>query len=710
MDQIFGYIERITFQNTENGFTVARLKQPRKNELTTIVGKLPQLHPGESVRLLGSWKTNPTHGIQFDVAECEIEEPSDVVGIQKYLESGMIKGIGPIYAKRIVKRFGEKTLEVIDQHPNRLSNIEGIGKKRLEQIKRCWGEHKAIREVMIFLQKNGVTPAYAQKVFKVYGEETVERLQENPYTLALHIPGIGFKSADTIASRMGFPKDGTARIDAGIDYVLSELSAQGHTCYPKEEFVEKAEQMLEVSLEERLKAALNEDRVIEREGMIYSKKLWIAERGVESQVKRLLQGQSLIRDVKTDKAIEWVEEQLDISLAEAQKQAVITSLTEKFHIITGGPGTGKSTITNAILTITERLTGNIILAAPTGRAAKRMNEITKRPASTIHLLLQYDFKRGRFKKDLQDPLSTDLIIVDEASMIDTTLMYHLLKAIPSHARVIFVGDVNQLPSVGPGSVLNDLIESKKIGTTRLTKIYRQAKHSRIITNAHLINAGEFPELSTDKESDFFFIKAEEPEEVVQKIVHLVCKRLRGKFHPFDEIQVLAPMKRGGCGIDLLNRTLQEKLNPQKEELLSSGTRFCVGDKVMQIRNNYTKEVFNGDIGRLVKIDRENQEVLIKYEEKIVSYTIHELDEVVLAYATSIHKYQGSEAPCVIIPVHPSHFMMLKRNLLYTGVTRGKKLVILVGTGKAIGMAVSQDDAKKRHTGLFTSEALHSSLP
>ncbi len=706
MDQIFGYIERITYQNQENGFTVARLKQPRKNELTTIVGPLAGVGAGVSVRLLGDWKTSPSHGVQFEVKECQIEEPSDVVGIQKYLESGMIRGIGPVYAKRIVKRFGEKTLEVIDKTPHRLANVEGIGEKRLEQIKQCWQEHKSIREVMVFLQRYSVSPAYAHKIYKIYGDETTERLKENPYTLAQHIPGISFRTADTIAFKMGFPKDGEQRIDSGIDFVLSELAAEGHTCHPKSGLIEKAQQMLEVDISERLKVALTEERIMQRDDYIWSKKLWISERGIERELERLQNGQSLLRDVKVDKAINWVEKKLNLTLADLQKQAVISSLQEKLHIITGGPGTGKSTITNAILTITERLTPKIILAAPTGRAAKRMSEITGHPASTIHLLLKYDFKKGRFTKDRNDPLNCDLIIIDEVSMIDTTLMYHLLKAIPTHARVILVGDVNQLPSVGPGTVLQDLIKSKTIAVTTLSKIYRQAASSKIITNAHLINEGEFPDLTIDKDGDFFFIKAEEAEEVTQTIVDLVCKRLRTRFHPFDEIQVLAPMKRGGCGIDTLNTSLQEKLNPQKDFLMSSGTRFSPGDKVMQIRNNYTKEVFNGDIGRLLKIDRDQQEILVKFDQKIVAYTFLELSELVLAYATSIHKYQGSESPCIIIPIHSSHFMMLKRNLLYTGVTRGKKLVVLVGTAKAIGIAISNNDAQTRETGLLRHQSSH----
>jgi len=713
MDQIFGYVERITFANPENGFTVARLKQPRKSELTTIVGAMPGLTAGESVRLLGEWKTNPTHGLQFAVTECHIETPSDVVGIQKYLESGMVRGIGPIYAKRIVKMFGEKTLDVIDQTPDCLLEVNGIGEKRVEKIKRCWKEQKAIRSVMLFLQKYGVSPAFAQKLYKLYGDETVARLQENPYTLAREIRGIGFKSADKIAENLGFPKDATQRIDSGIEYTLLELADGGHTCYPMAELCVKAEEMLGVDVRGRIHALEQEERIVIEDETVWMKRLWLCEKGIVRELNRLIQGHSRLRKVDTKKAVDWVEERLNIELATNQKEAVKKSLEDKFHIITGGPGTGKSTITNAILTITERLSRQIILAAPTGRAAKRMSEITKRGASTIHSLLQFDFSAKGFKRNKENPLICDLIVIDEASMIDTSLMYSLLKAIPDHARVLLVGDVHQLPSVGPGNVLKDMIDSAAVPVTELTEIFRQAAGSRIITNAHKINSGEFPDLSIEKKSDFFFLKGEEPEEALEKMVMLVSERLPKfyRLNAIDDIQVLAPMKRGVIGTENLNRTLQQVLNPQEDVILQGGYRFGMGDKVMQIRNDYNKEVYNGDIGRIAKIDREEQELTVNFDGRPVVYPFFDLDELVLAYATSVHKYQGSECPCVVIPVHTTHFMMLHRNLLYTAVTRGKRLVVLVGTGKAIAIAVSNNDAIKRHTGLKKSltTILNSSL-
>lgn len=701
MEQVFGYIERITFYNQENGFTVARLKMPKKSDLVTVVGVMPAVQPGESVRLQGGWKINTSHGMQFEVKECTVETPQDVAGIQKYLESGMVKGIGPIYAERIVKMFGKKTLEVIDQAPDLLLEVDGIGDKRVDKIKRCWGDQKAIREVMIFLQKYGVSPTFAQKIYKTYGEHTLEQIQQNPYALARDIRGIGFKSADAIAEKLGMPRDATQRIDSGIEYVLQELSEEGNTCYPLEELCKKSNEMLGISVEGRIDALVGEQRIVKEDGYVWIKGLWLCENGIARELKRLREGKCRLRAVDEEKAVAWAEERLHIELATQQKEAVKCSLHDKVHIITGGPGTGKSTITKAILAITQQLTRGVILAAPTGRAAKRMSEITRHDASTIHSLLQYDFTAKGFKRNRENPLQCDLIIIDEASMIDTSLMYHLLKAIPDHARVLLVGDINQLPSVGPGNVLKDLIASQKVAVTELTEIFRQAAGSRIITNAHKINKGEFPDLATGPHSDFFFLKAEEPADVLKHIVSLVSQRLPKSYrlNPIEDIQVLAPMKRGVIGTENLNQVLQQALNPQEDVLFYGGQRFGASDKVMQIRNDYNKEVSNGDIGRIKKIDREEEELTVTFDKRDVIYPFFELDSLVLAYATSVHKFQGSECPCVVIPVHTSHFMMLHRNLLYTAVTRGKRLVVLVGMGKAIGIAVSNDDVKKRHTGL-----------
>ncbi|MBA3958686.1 MAG: ATP-dependent RecD-like DNA helicase [Parachlamydiaceae bacterium] len=721
MDTIFGHVERITFQNSENGYTIAQLQETNKKNLTCIVGMLPAIKPGESVRCFGSWKQHLIHGNQFEVSECRIEAPSDIVGIKKYLGSGLIKGIGPTYAKRIVEKFGVETLVVIDQYPERLTEIEGLGTKRIDMIKSCWSDQKSIRDVMIFLQSYSVTPAYAQKIFKAYGNQSIQKVKENPFGLARDIHGIGFKIADTIAQSLGIAKNAPQRIDAGIEYVLSELAGDGHVCYPVLKFIEEAEKILEAEksiIEERIEVLRKEQRV-ERfpllhkgtEGdFIWIRSLFAAETGIARELMRLKKASSNLRSIDTEKALEWVQKTLNITLATNQQAAVAHTIVDKVHIITGGPGTGKSTITNAILTITAKLTDKIILAAPTGRAAKRMCEITKRQASTIHSLLEFDFKQARFKRNRENPLDCDLIIVDESSMIDTYLMYSLLKAIPSDARVVFVGDINQLPSVGPGNVLRDIIASRVVPVTMLNEIFRQAAGSRIVTNAHKINQGILPEIQNDPDSDFFFIYAETPDDVLQQITSLVTQRLPKKYKldPFNEIQVLAPMKRGIVGIDNLNVVLQGMLNPSKESLFHMGRKFAVGDKVMQIRNNYQREVYNGDIGRVIEINQADQIVTVLMDDKPIIYEFSHLDELVLSYAVSIHKYQGSECPCVVIPVHTTHYMLLTRNLFYTGVTRGKKLVILVGTQRALQIAVSNDDVRQRYTGL--KEALMSYRP
>jgi exodeoxyribonuclease V alpha subunit len=565
---------------------------------------------------------------------------------------------------------------------------------------------------MIFLQSHGVTPALAQKIYRSYGDKSISKLKENPFYLARDIFGIGFKTADTIAEKMGFGPDSTMRIDSGIEYVLSQLANDGHVCYPQAELIVEVEKVLEVpsnQIEPRLNFLQRDDRIEiknildggEKKPFVWIKPLFLAEIGISRELRRLSRGKSQLREIDTDKAVAWVQDKLAIELAANQKQAVAQAVSGKVHIITGGPGTGKSTITKAILSINEKLTSKIFLAAPTGRAAKRMTEITGKKASTIHSLLEFNFKGGGFKKNRETPLDCDLIIVDEASMIDTYLMYSLLKALPDHARVIFVGDINQLPSVGPGNVLRDMIASRYISVTTLNEIFRQAAGSDIIKNAHRINQGNFPNLHNGQDSDFFFMECLENEDVLNAIVKLVAQRLPNKygFNPLNDIQVLTPMKRGAIGTENLNTVLQEALNKKDSAIQRGGHKFQEGDKVMQIRNDYKKEVFNGDVGYIKEVDNGEQVVHVKFDERMISYDFSELDELVLAYAVSVHKFQGSECPCVIMPVHTSHYMMLHRNLLYTGITRGKKLVVLVGTKKAIFLAVQNDEVKKRYTSL-----------
>lgn len=712
METIFGYIERITFQHPENGFTVAKLQESKKYDLTVLVGDMPSLQVGETVRCEGWWHNDSKHGLQFKVKTYDVQRPATVNGIKKYLGSGLIKGIGPVFAERIVKYYGEKTLDVIDESPDELILISGIGEKRVNQIKKCWAEQKSIREVMIFLQKYGVSPTFAQKIFKTYRDESIAKIEENPYQLARDIYGIGFKTADGLADKMGIEKTSERRVDAGIEFALSELSGDGHTCVPVDVFLDKAAELLEVEkplVESRLLVSKEEARVVieplpTAEGdkaFVWLKTFHVSELGIARELERLLNGVATLRSIDTAQAVTWGEAQLGIELAENQKKAVANSLGEKVHIITGGPGTGKSTITNVILTVSRKLTDKILLAAPTGRAAKRMSEITGMEAKTLHSLLQFDFKVGGFKHNRENPLEVNLIIVDEASMIDTVLMYSFLKALPDNCRLILVGDVDQLPSVGPGNVLNDLIDSGRIPTTRLTEIFRQAANSKIITNAHRINQGLFPNLENDPNGDFFFSKEEDTEQLAELICSLVTTRLpkRYGFNAFDDIQVLSPMKRGAIGTHRLNQLLQARLNPSDEPLVKGGSAFHLKDKVMQIRNNYNKEVYNGDVGRIIKIDRVDQEVLIRFDDREVVYDFTEMDEVVLAYAVSVHKYQGSECPCVVMPIHTSHYSLLFKNLLYTGITRGKKMVVLLGSTKAIYIALQNDQTTARWTGL-----------
>lgn len=704
MEELHGFIEGIVFTEGERGFTVAKLKEPKKKELTWIVGIMPSLQPGETIRCQGVWKHHPEHGQQFEVKSFDLEAPSDLLGIQKYLESGMIKGIGPIYAERIVNRFGLETLAIIDDKPDRLLEVSGIGLKRVEKIKTCWQEQRSIRDVMIFLRGHGVSPSFAQKIYKAYGDKSIEKVKTNPYRLAQEIFGIGFKTADAIAQGIGIPIDSPARIDSGIAHTLWELSNEGHVCYPQGELIPAIQEILQVPLtkvQERLDQLILAGEVVKEKDLIWVKPLYLAELGIARELARLLHSVCRIRPVHVEKAILWVEQLLKIELAPEQKTAVGMGVKDKVLIVTGGPGTGKSTITRAILSVTEKIAPHILLAAPTGRAAKRMSEITGKKASTIHSLLEMDFQAGGFKRNRQNPLGCDLLIVDEASMIDTQLMHHLLKAVPNEARLILIGDIDQLPSVGPGNVLKDLIQSHKIPVIQLKKIFRQAAGSRIVTNAHLINEGKFPDISYHPKSDFRFIAAEEPEEVLKVILDLVKTELPRsyRFHRFDEIQVLSPMKRGQIGIENLNVLMQQNLNPCPTPLFRMGRCLHAGDKVIQLRNNYEKEVYNGDIGKIIEIDLSEQSLKVAFDGRVVSYEFLELDELTLAYAVSIHKYQGSECPCVIIPIHTSHFKMLYRNLLYTGLTRGKKLVILVGSKKALAIAVKNEEVLKRHTGL-----------
>lgn len=712
-DQLSGYIERIVYKEPEKGFTVARLQEKGKKELTTVVGYLPSVQEGESISCSGVWKFHSHYGRQFEVTDVTIESPTDLVGVRKYLESGLIKGIGPIYAQKIIDKFQEDTLKIIDETPHRLLEVPGIGEKRIEQVKDCWQEQKSIRQVMIFLQSHNVSTGYAQKIYKRYQNNAIEKVKANPYALAKEISGIGFKSADKIAASLGYDKNSPKRISAGLEYLLWELTSEGHTCYPQDLLIEKAEEALEVSkdaVEQSISSMLAKRELIQEEqssqNFLWLQTFYTYEKTIAEEIHRLQSAAIAFREIQEEKAISWVEELLGIHFADKQKDALIAAIQQKVHIITGGPGTGKSTITQGILTILEKVTPNILLCAPTGRAAKRLNEITRKKAHTIHSLLEFDFQTGAFKKNHNNPLECDLIIIDESSMIDTYLLYSLLLALPDSAKVLFIGDIDQLPSVGPGHILKDLIFSDVISVTRLDEIFRQAKGSNITVNAHKINHGEFPILTQKPFSDFHFYDVQTPEEIITKIIDLVQTDLPKRLHldPIKDIQILSPMRKGLIGTIHLNQLLQQSLNPSDMPFHIEGKTYHIHDKVIQLKNDYNKKVYNGDIGKIEQIHKTDQIMVINFEGQQVEYEFSELDQIALAYAISVHKYQGSESKAIVMPIHTSHFILLYRNLLYTAVTRGKKFVGLIGTKKAVAIAVKNEKMIQRYTGL--QKALH----
>ncbi len=713
-----GQIERITYSNEENGFTIARVKVPGRRDLVTVVGNLMSPMPGEIIKMHGEWTTHPKYGEQLKLVSYKTSVPATVYGIRRYLGSGLIKGIGPVMAGRIVKKFGENSLDIIENEIEQLAQVDGIGKKRIEMIRTAWDEQKEIRDVMLFLQTHGVSSGYATKIFRQYGNQSIAVVQENPYRLAADIFGIGFVIADGIAEKLGFSKDSTLRAEAGIQYVLHQMADEGHVYYPYELLLEKCREILQVDREVVGKAigrvAVDKKIIIEdlndkieefRENnkAVYLEKYYVCETRIAFRLKTLIGAPKAFRNIDLDRAVEWVQKQLSITLAEKQLEALRCSVENKVVVITGGPGTGKTTIINAIIKIFSRLKLKIMLAAPTGRAAKRMSETTGYEARTIHRLLEFSFQKGGFQKNEKKPLDCDLLIVDEASMIDTILMHHMLKAVPPRATFILVGDVNQLPSVGAGSILNDIIESGSVPVVKLNEIFRQAKGSRIIVNAHKINDGIIPSFKTpapsDCANDFYFIQQEDPEKVLEIILELTRERIprRFNFDPVEDIQVLTPMHRGVVGAGNLNEKLQEALNPGENIIIRGDRGFRINDKVMQIKNNYDKEVFNGDIGKITKIIADEQALVISFDGREVVYEFAGLDEIVLAYAVSVHKSQGSEYPAVVIPILIQHYMLLQRNLIYTAVTRGKSLVVIVGTRKALAIGIKNNKTQKRYT-------------
>ena len=701
MDRITCTVDRITYQNLENGYAVLQANVKGYREQQTIVGNFFEVTVGAVLIVEGEWRVDKRYGRQFAAQSWTETLPATVTGMEKYLGSGLVKGIGPKFAKLIVSHFGLDTFKVIEEDIERLRELPGIGTSRISKIKESWEKQKDVKDIMVFLQSYGVSSTYAAKIYKTYAKESIEKVSKNPYCLADDIWGIGFKTADAIAKKMGYKDNDPRRCRSGILYTLSRLSDDGHVYAEREQLVKTArellladEQPINDSIDEMIKS---EDLVLDNEA-IFLPPFYYAECGVANKLKRLMGS--------TEQSL--FEEQLDINQIvrkthihydDVQVEAIRMAVNSKVMVLTGGPGTGKTTTTLGIIAALQNIGMSILLAAPTGRAAKRMSEATGKEAKTIHRLLEYNPAEGYGRND-ENPLEGGVLMVDESSMIDIILMNSLLKAVPTHMRLILVGDVDQLPSVGAGNVLRDIIDSESVPVIRLTRIFRQAQSSRIITNAHRINQGQYPDISNGKTTDFFFIKQEDPTMAAAEIVNIVKNRIPNAYHiSTNDIQVLAPMQRSVVGATNLNIALQEAINPTGESLNRGGFKYRKGDKVMQIRNNYDKDVYNGDIGKILEVNMEDRTLTVLFDNRRIEYEDTDLDELTLAYATTIHKSQGSEYPVVVIPILMTHFMMLQRNLVYTGITRAKKICIIVGTTKALAYSIHNQVVLERNTRL-----------
>lgn len=712
LEHLSGSVERVTFHNEDSGFCVLKVKAKGQRDLVTVVGSSGTVGPGEYIDCSGTWVTNREYGLQFKAENLRIVLPATLEGMEKYLGSGLVKGIGPHFAKQLIEAFGLKVFDVIENTPNRLMELSGIGMSRRDSVVKSWLDQKMIREIVVFLQSHGIGTARAVRIYKTYGQQSIAKVRENPYRLALDIQGIGFKTADALAERLGIGRESLVRAEAGVRHVLQQASNDGHCAQILNKLIESAVALLEIpeeiirnAIQGELKAGRLVAERVEEETLIFLAAFYWAEVGVVKNLKRLsLYKTSWMKDIDIEKAIPWVEGKTGLKLSATQKDAIRMALQHKIVIITGGPGVGKTTLVNSILKIIRAKTNKVLLGAPTGRAAKRLSDSTGIEAKTLHRMLEFEPQGRGFKRDEHNPLEADLVVIDEMSMVDISMMNNLLKAIPEEAGLLLVGDVDQLPSVGPGAVLANLIDSEQIPTVRLTEIFRQAKASQIVVNAHRVNLGNLPKNVpvSSQLTDFYFIDADTPELIHEKLMQVVTERipLRFGFDPIRHIQVLAPMNRGGLGARALNIDLQKSLNPNGQNAITRfGYSYAEGDKVIQTVNNYNKEVFNGDIGFITNINLETSVMMVLFEGRLVEYEFDELDELSLAYATTIHKAQGSEYPAVVIPIATQHYMLLQRNLLYTGLTRGKSLVVIVGQLKALAMAVRTVRSTKRLTNL-----------
>jgi exodeoxyribonuclease V alpha subunit len=710
-----GELERITYSNPETHYTIAKLKTSKTHNMVTIVGSMPAVKPGQFLKIEGTWETHPKYGQQFKIASYEETLPATISGIKKYLASGIVKGIGPSTAHRMISCFGAKTFEIIEKNPERLVEVDGVGPAKAALIGDAWKNNHAARGVMQLLQNSGVKTAYCAKILKTYGADAVNIIRNGPYRLATDIPGIGFYFADRIALTLGVSRDDTQRVRACIIHVIQQFINEGHVFIFENQLVVQCADLFSLEADitrysiEKLSA--DGELVIENapdtseNRIVYLKEIHQAETGISNRIKALLSVPVIPPSIDAERISKEVQKKLAIALSQEQIDVLEKILSHRVVIITGGPGTGKTTLIRSVNAIFEALGKRVLLAAPTGRAARRLSEVTRRDAKTIHRLLGVNFKDGLFDKNRDNPLDADAVIIDEASMVDTLLMFHLINAVPMTAALILVGDVFQLPSIGPGNVLSDMIKSARTPIFYLKKIFRQAHKSPIVFNAHRIRQGEFPVFKpldpTEGLSEFYFIEQDDPNTVVTTILELCTKTIpeRFNFDPVHEVQILTPMHKGVIGTTHLNQVLQEVLNPNPVIIETRGSTFKIGDKVMHLKNNYQKEVFNGDIGTIRTVDVKKNIFSVDFYGRTVSYDFTEMDDISLAYAISVHKSQGSEYPAVILPIMTQHFVLLQRNLLYTAITRGKKLVILIGTKKALAIALKNDTPKKRLSGL-----------